>query len=809
MLSYQEVVDLIAVLHPPANLSDELPPKPPDLRPLVLSTKEVLESIHKLDRRSSAGNTGWTNRLIYSIFTSGQSEEDHLIDCEILTNMLNCMLAGSLRRSYWTVCRSILIPKYSSDLSSVKWRPLGIGDAFYRLMGKCAVKHVSPAIASLIGPRSVGPMQLAVGVRCGTEIFANVAQHILDFSGILILLDMKNAYNTMRRTLPLAGLLKYCPELIDLYYWSYGYQRILVNSKGEVIGYAGTGTSQGDPPAGLFFCLGLQAILHQLRDKVRDLATTHPIVFAYADDTAVGGAAEDAKLICDIIQRCFEEAQLELVPSKCTILWNGKGNLPSDLPFPVVNVSIPGEGRVVVGNPVGGEEYRKETLIKLGKKHAKPIQGLCKLHPIAAYLLLYLCINPRLTYLTRLNHPLLAKDMLINFDQAVDAGLLSICCASGVTNSAVLNQPLLRDISIIRSLPMDLAGLAMMRHSGLVGQSGYMTSHSIVKAVLTKHKDLTCLLGSFSAAPPVWLGYDPDNPIIGFDQAVLSEEDMKSLPSTLLDLQNAAAHRFHKSLLTPDENGHVRAAEAAIFGSNIYKGSGRMFSCHEIIATSPETFRELLRLRLLINPVMDIVVPNVPVRCACNYVIATAQDAYHLLNCNNVQFLRTRRHTRVKVQVHEHIEKILPKLEYTVEPEFKIGDALRKGDLLIQDKSIGLRRMVDFVVSDPTTTTNLNSRSFDDPFVTTAQAEKVKFSYYHGSEYVQLDIFSPFAVTSTGQLGFHALKLLDYLRVTYGLIDSVWSKLRHQISRTCLLSLAEMIAYGRNRLRFGTMVTVG
>lgn len=165
-----------------------------------------------------------------------------------------------------------------------------------------------------------------------------------------------------------------------------------------------------------------------------------------------------------------------------------------------------------------------------------------------------------------------------------------------------------------------------------------------------------------------------DNPIIGFDQAVLSEEDMKSLPSTLLDLQNAAAHRFHKSLLTPDENGHVRAAEAAIFGSNIYKGSGRMFSCHEIIATSPETFRELLRLRLLINPVMDIVVPNVPVRCACNYVIATAQDAYHLLNCNNVQFLRTRRHTRVKVQVHEHIEKILPKLEYTVEPEFKIGD---------------------------------------------------------------------------------------------------------------------------------------
>ena len=60
---------------------------------------------------------------------------------------------------------------------------------------------------------------------------------------------------------------------------------------------------------------------------------------AYADDTSVGGAIENTKIPCDLLESCFEEAQLQLVPSKCTILWNGKGTPPPDLPFEVVRQS--------------------------------------------------------------------------------------------------------------------------------------------------------------------------------------------------------------------------------------------------------------------------------------------------------------------------------------------------------------------------------------------------------------------------------------------------------------------------------------
>ena len=71
-----------------------------------------------------------------------------------------------------------------------------------------------------------------------------------------------------------------------------------------------------------------------------------------------------------------------------------------------------------------------------------------------------------------------------------------------------------------------------------------------------------------------------------------------------------------------------------------------------------------------------------------------------------------------------------------------------------------------------------------------------------------MDSFCPFALTCTGQLGAHALKLLDYLRVTYGLMDSVWDQLCRLLSRTCLVKLAEIIAFGRTRLRL-SMLNLG
>ena len=66
----------------------------------------------------------------------------------------------------WTRTRSVLIPKPEAGA----YRPIGIGDAFYRLLMRLAYSQKAEEIGSSLAPR-----QLAVGVAGGCEIGAHMA----------------------------------------------------------------------------------------------------------------------------------------------------------------------------------------------------------------------------------------------------------------------------------------------------------------------------------------------------------------------------------------------------------------------------------------------------------------------------------------------------------------------------------------------------------------------------------------------------------------------------------------------------------
>ena len=79
------------------------------------------------------------------------------------------------------------------------WRPLGIGESWYRLMGRAVLLQESVGIG-----RSLLPHQLAVGIKGGCEIGARLAQVIYDHEGAsreggeemcLIQMDLENAFN--------------------------------------------------------------------------------------------------------------------------------------------------------------------------------------------------------------------------------------------------------------------------------------------------------------------------------------------------------------------------------------------------------------------------------------------------------------------------------------------------------------------------------------------------------------------------------------------------------------------------------------
>jgi hypothetical protein len=128
---------------------------------------------------------------------------------------------------------------------------------------------------------------------------------------------------------------------------------------------------------------------------------------------------------------------------------------------------------------VGGVEYRKTTLMLLSRKKAKATHIIHKLRSNDAFMLLKTCINPRMVYTTRVNHPQTSMEALQSFDSSVDRALYLLCNARGFSETSHLDQLSLRYITNIRSLPLDLGGLAVMQHAGLHGEYNYILEFTI------------------------------------------------------------------------------------------------------------------------------------------------------------------------------------------------------------------------------------------------------------------------------------------------------------------------------------------
>jgi hypothetical protein len=530
-------------------------------------------------------------------------------------------------------------------------------------------------------------------------------------------------------------------------------------------------------------------------------------VFAFSDDTNIVCRPEHVHACCSIIIECFDAIKIKLATDKCTILCQGIGDVEraAQCPFPIVDVSDPNAGRVLMGNPIGGLTYRKETLLLMAKKHTKSIDVLSELRANSAFVILKQCVNPKFVYTTRINHPFVAGDALKVFDDKVDYGLFNICCSRRVSDTH-LDKTILNNISVIRSLPLHLGGLGMMAHGGLVGNKGFIVSQNVMKTYLTA-TGLPSLLHVLNTTnPPIWLGYKNNTPPPpGLSAGAMNSDDLLDMKRTLNLIRNRVSKDFHFSLLQEDESGQIRAQEAALYASNIYDGSGKAFSCQPGVTTCFQSaiFKEMLRLRLLVNPILDLVIGRESVRCSCGKVLSTYQDGFHLLRCSLLQPQRTKRHTQTKNHIRKYLFDRLPEdCSIIVEPRTLVGGSARAGDLMISDSKLNFQRVIDIVISDPTSISNLAQRSFDNPNAVTEAAEAMKLESYKDTDWLRRGIFYPFAMTSTGKLGAKGVEVLEFIKLKYELNDSFITELCAELAQLCQLALATMVVTARIALRF-------
>jgi hypothetical protein len=77
------------------------------------------------------------------------------------------MTNGMLGNRLWTKSRGALIP----NLEAGKFRLIGIGEAWYRLLGRCILKEVGREVGD-----QLPLLQMGCGVSGGSEIAARTAQ---------------------------------------------------------------------------------------------------------------------------------------------------------------------------------------------------------------------------------------------------------------------------------------------------------------------------------------------------------------------------------------------------------------------------------------------------------------------------------------------------------------------------------------------------------------------------------------------------------------------------------------------------------
>ena len=766
-LTPEQIREKIASLHPAQDEYDILPPdKSSDPDGIQVNEENVWVWVRRLNIKSGTGISGWTNRLIRAMMTRATGDRGVAQDklCAARTafaNLMNAVLNGSISKgvaALMALTRTVLIPKDGGG-----WRPLGIGEGWYRLLWKVVVGKVGAELG-----RNLMPHQLAVGVKGGCEIGARLAQVAYDVDldmvedgeeMCLIQLDLENAFNMQGRRQIYDSLVERCPGLVRIFRALYGFKSKLYLGSGECVGESGKGVRQGCPGAMLLFGCGGQntlLALHQAAMEVKEeVGSSLPAgASGLADDTTLFIGEKGANTLIARAEEIFERNRVRLRGSKCKILVHPgrkeklvrRDESGNAIPprFGVVDTGIR-----VLGTPVGTEEYRRGMLATAFEAMVKPLPALTRVNPQSAFTLLQLCYNARPCYLTRVSEPHLYRPFAHSFDTALDTAL-----------AAIARTDLTPEICALRSLPQSLGGLSLPRHGGPQSEKGCLASRELTKAYIMAHRP------ELARGMEKWRNVEVGDGSEMRYRAEIAIEDPENFPDLDHSLPNdilllIADHKFtwgtvYTSLIRAGRHHH---AAWLLSGSSI--GTAKWLTWQGGLEGrfrfGREEFIEALRLRLLVDPF------TAPLAALCTHCtdVHYRTAPLHALECPRLQPARRWRHDRVRDHLRKALENAFPRA--TVRAEHTINGNIQ-GTTLRADIHMALGAQVfvfDVAVVDPAAPSYLAMESHKNEDVAARHREAAKREGWDAIGGVDGATFIPFVVEATGRMGPCAREYFD------------------------------------------------
>ena len=637
----------------------------------------------------------------------------------------------------------------------------------YVKIPKRVVRTILAKVGKELGTK-IAPQQLAVGISGGVEIAASIAgmleaindsQPAEDTPFAMMSIDIKNAFNSIRRSYVLQGLRSYCPALIPFFHTVYGKTVNLRWSDGSVIGNASTGVIQGDPLSTLYFALGMQPLLLELQAKLRRIEADSNLLqyskpgltFAIADDITILARTETLFELSSALPGLFARYDLPLNQSKTWImgtqvyLQDGEATLPC---------RTTRDGGKILGTPVGNIHFILSWLHDHFRDNGPPLQILRHLPARAAITLLKFSYNSRMDYLRKTSSDAIVNTgIFAEYDALIDSAILT----TGIADC--------RDrIHELRALPLNKGGLGMPLLEGHHGRR-----HHLVTAMRAR-EFLKLSYSQFLHAHTTT--FNPkDVDIDGTPPEEITEalyelrekhptEDALHIFAMALRKRgteadiNAAAN-FHQYLLANDEE----AAAAVFLSTQGVKQSFLLFSTslrlHSDTQLTNKEYIEAARF-LLLSPLKMNADGFFTCRCRRENPWNLLTHPFHSSNCPLNSLERTFRHSSVCSLLCKLFRKASPTSR--VSPEPRNSSAAVHPDIAVEENALLFH--VDVSVIEPTSTRALAEEGGSATTKGTAARimEAVKLAKYHGTEWSNV---IPFVLESTGHLGKEAETLLD------------------------------------------------
>jgi len=400
----------------------------------------VRATIRSTKKETAPGPSGLDGQFVQAI-----KYNEAFVD--FMTKLSSRIAAGDqeLRQ---VLLASRIIPLEKNSRGDV--RPIAVGGILYRIAAKILVRAGSIQLLS---------NQFGVQSANGVEPVVHLAG-LWGSSKTILSFDLKNAFNSMKRSFINEAIVSRSPQLTNAFRWAYSGHTPLYLSDGRKI-FSKSGVRQGDPFGPAFFSIGFSQILQKLQERFEHNGIQEEVpMVAYLDDLFVFVRPSMRKRAVRLVEGVLEEYQ----PFSGLLLRKEKTRISKPKHFRR-------DGFDLLGSHVGPKSYQF-----LQNKLEQELKGFSKLQELRSqdsFLLLRSVFIPKLMHLQRTLE--ISNEEWKSADQLILKTLTKIL---GRIRGLVLERKLI-------SLPLRLGGLGLTLPS-FVAQAALASSKAESFAFLAR-----------------------------------------------------------------------------------------------------------------------------------------------------------------------------------------------------------------------------------------------------------------------------------------------------------------------------------